>query len=323
MKKLLLVFGFVIFGIALNAQTSSYYYYYEGKKQFLSLNTEFAFLSLPEPILPSDILQRNISYTEFKSDNSDKKTFRENQGISRFHTRLSLNVNLTEEQYWALLNDIKQNNPSAIISPFFKTRFNTNIGLSNFFYVKLKEAGDTTLLMQMAEQNNTLIVEQDTFMPLWFILSTTENTLFNALEYCNIFYESNLFQSVEPDLMYENLLLSVPDPYYPNQWGLKNIGQYQGISGMDIKAEQAWELSTGSNVIIAFIDQGIDTTHPDLAANMHPLSFNCQTGTSPQIVTCEGNVNHGTPCAGIAGALQNDIGITGVAPDCNIMSIST
>ena len=54
--------------MVLNAQTP-YYYYYEGQKQYLELNTEYAFLSLKEPIIPNDILQRNITFSDLKSDN--------------------------------------------------------------------------------------------------------------------------------------------------------------------------------------------------------------------------------------------------------------
>ena len=41
------------------------------------------------------------------------------------------------------------------------------MGLSNFFYVKLKEEGDTLLLRQMATRKGCIIIEQNSFMPLW------------------------------------------------------------------------------------------------------------------------------------------------------------
>lgn len=54
-------------------------------------------------------------------------------------------------------------------------------------------------------------------------------------------------------------------------WGLENRGQTGGTVGADIKARQAWELTTGdrdTGPLIAVLDTGVDYTHPDLAANI-------------------------------------------------------
>ena len=66
------------------------------------------------------------------------------------------------------------------------------------------------------------------------------------------------------------------DPRNPNYgilWGLHNFGQTvggrSGLPGADIKAPDAWEISTGGEeIIIAVIDTGVAYSHPDLGENM-------------------------------------------------------
>ena len=58
-KKKLLVFVTTLLCIIAKAQTP-YYYYYKDEKIYLTLNTQYAFLSLREPQLPVNIQQRGI-----------------------------------------------------------------------------------------------------------------------------------------------------------------------------------------------------------------------------------------------------------------------
>jgi uncharacterized repeat protein (TIGR01451 family) len=59
------------------------------------------------------------------------------------------------------------------------------------------------------------------------------------------------------------------DPRYPEMWNLKNPGGTFSVAGADIKAEQAWDITTGNrNAVVAVIDEGIDVSHQDLQANV-------------------------------------------------------
>ncbi|MDR2653647.1 MAG: S8 family serine peptidase [Prevotellaceae bacterium] len=317
MKKTLLFIGFVLMCTLIKAQ-DAHYYYYDGKKQYLTLNTEYAFLSLEEASISDSINQLAVDIKDIRSDNTANKQYRSKQGKNRFCTELKFQGNLTKEQYLAKIADIKRLHSKAIVSPYFKMGNDDKIGLSNFFYVKLKSESDTVLLEKMAMQKKCTIIEQDQFMPLWFVLSTTELSEFNAMEMANIFYESGHFTTAEPNLM-PSKLLATNDTYYSNQWGLLNTGQYGGTSGIDINIVNAWSISKGNNIKVAIIDEGIDLTHPDLAGNIHSQSYDTQNRTSPSVI----RGSHGTACAGIAGAIQNNNeGISGVAPNCKLISIS-
>jgi hypothetical protein len=61
------------------------------------------------------------------------------------------------------------------------------------------------------------------------------------------------------------------DEYFPNQWHLYNTGQSGGTPGADIRAPEAWEITTGDpNIVIAVLDTGVDLNHPDLIENLVP-----------------------------------------------------
>ena len=74
MRRLLFAFTITFICLTVKAQTS-YYYYYEGEKQYFTLNTEYAFLSLKENQLPTDIQKRNIKATGLFSDKNKKISF--------------------------------------------------------------------------------------------------------------------------------------------------------------------------------------------------------------------------------------------------------
>ena len=131
------------------------------------------------------------------------------------------------------------------------------------------------------------------------------------------------------------------DPQFGNLWGLLNTGQTingsPGVTGADIHATSAWDLTTGSKAnVVTVVDTGIDYSHPDLAANVWsaPAPFSvtiggttisCAAGThgfNAIANTCDpkDDNNHGTHVSGtIGGAGNNGIGVAGVNWTASIM----
>ncbi|MBO9666325.1 MAG: S8 family serine peptidase [Bdellovibrio sp.] len=133
-----------------------------------------------------------------------------------------------------------------------------------------------------------------------------------------------------------------PDPLFPKQWGMLNIG-----------VEEAWKVTKGSqDMIVAVLDTGVDYTHEDLVANLwrNPKEIPnngidddgngyiddvigwdfAANDNKPYDLTMEpldilfkgGNPGHGTHCAGnVAARGDNGKGIAGAAPNVKIMAL--
>ena len=96
------------------------------------------------------------------------------------------------------------------------------------------------------------------------------------------------------------------DPFYGRQWGLAKI-----------KAEEAWKVSTGSNVIVAVIDSGVDLDHPELSGRV--LAGYDFVNEDTQ---ADDDYGHGTLVAGVvAAAAHNERGIAGLAWNAKILPV--
>ena len=114
------------------------------------------------------------------------------------------------------------------------------------------------------------------------------------------------------------------DEYFPLQWHLHNTGRDGGTPGADIRAPEAWEITTGDpNIVIAVVGLGVDTHHPDLANNLVAGWDFLEDDNTPDPGNSGGwQDGHDTMCAGVIAAQGNNgIGVTGVAYNCKIMPI--
>jgi len=107
------------------------------------------------------------------------------------------------------------------------------------------------------------------------------------------------------------------DPQTGSQWALDTIS-----------APQAWNAGTGTGqTIVAVIDTGVDTSHPDLVANL----WRNPDASAPDrygydFVNNDADPSddngHGTAVAGVIGAVGNNgVGVTGVAWKTRIMAL--
>ncbi|MBI2329259.1 MAG: S8 family serine peptidase, partial [Chloroflexi bacterium] len=85
--------------------------------------------------------------------------------------------------------------------------------------------------------------------------------------------------------------------------------------GVDrVDAELVHPSNKGTGVKVAILDSGIDLDHPDLAVSGN-VTF--VSGTT----SGDDDNGHGTLVAGIVAALDNDIGVIGVAPEASLYAV--
>lgn len=135
------------------------------------------------------------------------------------------------------------------------------------------------------------------------------------------------------------------DPEFAKQWYMNNNGQDGGTVGLDIGVKQAWDITTGGltpnsdTIVICVIDNGIDTGHMDLKANLWKNraeipNNNIDDDENGYIDDYHGwnirrrsdNISeeavHGTEVAGFIGAVgNNNVGIAGVNWKVKIMGV--
>lgn len=94
--------------------------------------------------------------------------------------------------------------------------------------------------------------------------------------------------------------------------------------GVDrIDAEKAWNTATGMPTWVAVLDTGIDRDHPDLVDNiMGGRNFVPDFWLMPPDPTKWDDDNgHGTWVSGIVAAMDNELGVVGVAPEAYLFGV--
>ena len=163
-----------------------------------------------------------------------------------------------------------------------------------------------------------------------------------ALERANSLAENDLVDWTAPNFYQNWQKFYIPnDPRIGFQWHLRNIGQSGGVNDADSDVTEAWDINRGGsqNIIVAVIDDGVQSTHPDLNVwtnpgeiagdnidndgngwidDIHGWNFVFDTNQSEP----QGTDAHGTAVGGVAAARgDNGLGVAGAAYNSQLISI--
>jgi subtilisin len=104
----------------------------------------------------------------------------------------------------------------------------------------------------------------------------------------------------------EDIEVHALDAELDNSWGVEHIG-----AGVVHESS-----NRGAGVKVAIIDTGIDYTHEDLDDNYVGGVDYVNEDNDPM-----DDAGHGTHCAGIVAAEDNDVGVAGVAPEAELYAV--
>ncbi len=332
LSKLLLIFllaisssfiGWNNFSTSNNPGNITDYYYYQGSRYYLNQKPDMIYIKLKNVISKGEFINLFGSIGDTPSDYS----FEKNE-VSQF---IKLRGALDDASMNNVINQVKTFAQVDFASPVFGMKegmgnANTLIGCENNIIVQFKPVYNKTQIEQFLNSKGlTIIKELELSGGLSFIIQIPNTEYMSSLDFANDIYSSGMANYSDPGFFYTNLLQYIPnDPFFPQQWSAINTGTNIPVTGTgtpdcDMGLDTAWNQTLGiSQCRISIVDSGIDTTHPDLAANVvNGFNFNYFSNTYGGI----DDYGHGASCAGIVAAIgNNSLGISGVAPNTKVFS---
>jgi len=151
---------------------------------------------------------------------------------------------------------------------------------------------------------------------LWLVESADGKDALETLARLQAQHAEKYFNILSPDLYLRHTrhALDTPpnDPRYGGQWYLERLDM-----------EAAWRLSSGAeSTTIVVVDNGCDTTHPDLVDKLDEGLDVVDGDTDPSFEPQRNGNNHGTACASlVAASTNNSVGIAGACPDCRLRCV--
>ena len=195
---------------------------------------------------------------------------------------------------------------------------------TNRIMVKMKPEYSVSTLVQSLNTPN-LQYESKWYDTTVFALVLPKDS--NLFVSSNRIFESGMVEYAQP-AFYHHVSLDGYDsnPEFEGQWNLKDTTEDHGDewSPMTYKygidAIRAWKFTSGSpNIRIAVLDDGVYGDHEDITDNF--LFERNYTDIEPEYM--KDALEHGTRCAGIISAANNNLGIVGIAHQCKLASYIT
>ncbi|MBN1505514.1 MAG: S8 family serine peptidase [Sedimentisphaerales bacterium] len=241
------------------------------------------------------------------------------------------------------------------VAPLFSLSGET-VAIIPEIIVRLRQETDHDKLEDLCRQTGCTILRNLLYTKLEFLLSPTARNAEQVLDAVETLAKANFVEWAYPNLALQLKpcgLSAKSDPnsparvepndtYFHKQWHLKTIHAPEAWA---LKDKAGKNITGDPNIIVAVLDRGVDTNHPDLANNIwtnakeiegEPNNDDDGNGFEDDVhgwdfIDRDASVNpgsgssldaHGTECAGLIAAQgNNNLGVTGVTWKCTIMPV--
>ena len=304
----------------------------------------------------SFIPQPQLGYVIKSSDNKSAMTLVQNslQGVQSDSQEKYLNVANRPDMMVVLgdkplaqnqnkMNLLSIQSGTEYIAPVYSLNGQT-VAVIPEIIVRLINESDYDNLADLCQKLGCKMVRSLLYTKQEYLISPNARTAEEVLIIADVLDSENFIEWAFPNLafqpqFYNEPVMDEPNRVEPNDTYFKE-GKLWHLE--NIHAPEAWAYTTGDpNIVIAVLDSGVDINHPDLKNNIwtnpneipnngidddnngfiddvHGWNFyHNDPNVSPS-----GNDAHGTACAGlIAAEGNNNLGVSGVAPNCKIMPL--
>ena len=301
MKRIIVLLAFVLFGTILYSQTVNYIYNSKGEKVYFQMNSNIKYFKFTDKL-------SNAKKSDFFNELVElSSTELEQVGTDIFKISIEQNKEAAEN----LLSN------SEILefcsSEMIYMQDSTVQWADKYIFIHSKENYSIDSLLNSLNILYSNIDTASHYLPNQYIIEIKSE---NTVDCANRLFETGKFVYSQPAFYRVN---KVQNSLYHQQLGLNNTGQFGDSVGIDINAECAWNITNGDpSIRVAILGDGVDLDHIDLAENIIYGVDLLDSGTFGGYL---GNDYGGTFRAGVIAAVDNNIGIKGIANKCKILPI--
>ena len=226
--------------------------------------------------------------------------------------------------YFSLIEALENIPTIEYVGLYMQNDQGFSFGILDKVFVKLKNEVDLNDLENTIHQSGISVPKSYKFNPSIYEFQVNKSANVHPLALAMELIALGKYEFVEPNYLLNPLVHST-DPLLYRQWSLENDGsvdQWEGTPGADMSVLDAWTITKGDpTILVAVMDSGVDTSHADLYGRMRTGYDAFGQGTKGYPMPRFRSDGHGTSCAGIIAANnENGHGISGVAPNSQLVS---
>ncbi|MCF8230305.1 MAG: S8 family serine peptidase [Bacteroidales bacterium] len=282
------------------------YFFENGEMIFPAVDYSRVYILFSEDKTAQNINQLQSEVPSLKALAADENGFASNRSAS-FHLQTT-----KVEEARQIIRSIRQMEGIASVYPFL-IRGKDIASVHNQVLVNIS---NDQLAAFLKSTNDIRIIEKLKLgISTSLIIEVPQDE--SVFQYAGDLSASGLVNYAQPDFVFRGISHFEPDdPYYSSQWFLNQNND------ADIDAAEAWDITQGNlNSVVAVIDgNGYDLQAAEMTGKY--LSPYCAVNDNNDPSASHPDENHGTPCAGLIGALTNNgTGVASVGYYCPVMPI--